>query len=676
MFKTTFFLSILFLFGSVFSQKQRADSIFNMLDNTPNLHERVDILHDFYRNYGATYRADIQREMVRRIFQYSEKNHDPKDNIKAYDTQERFYINIGEVGYDDSVIIIAQKRLKIAQSIQDTNVITHCQIRIANSYTNLLKFPQALPILNQCYDLSKRRKDTANLMLASLRLGRFYKYQHDYPQAEKFYREALSIQSKDALYISEDLKLYTAGVLSLADVFYETQQWDFAIVYYQSGIPMWEKLGSQLSLSIIYGALGKALGQKKRLAEATYFLEKSLNLAHSIKESGMEGNASIGFAEFFFDIKQPQLALEYCQKARILLAKASYVPEDQRWLNLTLSHIYEEAGNYEKALFHEKIANKMMDTIQKNLNKDSLSAIQTRYEVAHKNAEIKLLGESIQLKNQQRNYLIMGLLILLTAVIVAVWNYWQKRRANQLLQSQNVAILQQKDQLQALNQTKDRLFSIVSHDLRSPLSHLHSVLQVLQRGMSPKSADFSLLKSAETKLHNALLLMDNLLLWSAGQFKGIQPKAKPFYVVEALQEALFSLKEVAENKEIQVENALLEDLMGFADPNMLATILRNLLSNALKFTPQGGHIEVSGLLNEDEKNITIAVKDTGTGIPSSLNLTILEEKGQSVEGTSGEKGTGLGLNLCQTFVNANKGRLWFESEEGKGATFFVEIPAA
>ena len=650
------------------------DSIEKRLTNVPNLSEKVNILHDFYRNYGVIYSFEGQRKMVKNIIGWSEKTQDVKDKMKAWDAKERLYMNIGE-GFD-SLEYCAKQRLKIAQSVKDTHNIVNSQLRIAYIYTVTAQFSQALTLLNQCYDLAKQTKDTANYILANFRLGSFYKYQNDYSKSERYYRYALPLQQQSDLEIPENRKLYAGGLLNLGEIFYEQQQWDSAIVYYQKGLPIWEKVGTQVSTIIFYGALGKAYGQQKKLTEATHFLEKSLDLAHSMQHYGLEGNAAIGFAEFFFDIKQPQLALEYCQKARILLTKASYTTGDQQWLNVTLSHIYEQMGNYEQALFHEKMSNKMMDSIQETRNKDSLSTIQTRYEVAHKNAEIELLGDSIQLKNQQRNYLVIGLFVLLMAVIVAVWNYRQKQQANQLLQNQNNAILQQKDQLQALNQTKDRLFSIVSHDLRSPLSHLHSVLQVLQRGMSPTNADFSLLKSAETKLYNTLLLMDNLLLWSAGQFKGIQPKTKPFYVEEALQEAWFNLKEVAENKEIVLKNALSEDLMGFADPNMLATVLRNLLSNSLKFTPEGGQIDVSGFLNEDEKNITIAVKDTGIGIPASLKLTLLEGKGQSVEGTSGEKGTGLGLNLCQTFVNANKGRLWFESEEGKGATFFVEIPAA
>ncbi|MFC2085272.1 ATP-binding protein [Bacteroidota bacterium] len=226
-----------------------------------------------------------------------------------------------------------------------------------------------------------------------------------------------------------------------------------------------------------------------------------------------------------------------------------------------------------------------------------------------------------------------------------------------------------------LNANKDRFFSIVSHDIKNHFASILGLSRLLTQSGYDKEPDKR--KLTAEKLHDSakklFALLENLLEWAKLQRKEIGFQPVQFNIYKLLSEVLelFSIK--LSDKGIKLKNKLPEDIEGFADPDMIRTVLRNLLSNAINFTKKDGIITIN--FEKTGKEIVIKVLDTGVGIKQE-NLTKLfriEEKYIGIN-TEGEKGTGLGLILCKEFIEKNKGRIWALSSPGKGSTFMFTIP--
>jgi two-component system sensor histidine kinase/response regulator len=232
-----------------------------------------------------------------------------------------------------------------------------------------------------------------------------------------------------------------------------------------------------------------------------------------------------------------------------------------------------------------------------------------------------------------------------------------------------------KEELQELNATKDKFFSIIAHDLRGPFTALFGLTELLKEKLDHYSKDET--KNIVNELQNSAktvhTLLENLLTWSRLQRNIMEhfPDSIPLADIARHNILLFQL--TADQKQISLRNLIQEETMVYADFDMVDTVLRNLIANAIKFTDIAGTIEMSA--KEDEQSVEIAVSDTGIGI-SEENISKLFriDVKQNNVGTAGERGTGLGLLLCKELVKKNSGRIWVESELGKGSTFRFTLP--
>jgi len=231
-------------------------------------------------------------------------------------------------------------------------------------------------------------------------------------------------------------------------------------------------------------------------------------------------------------------------------------------------------------------------------------------------------------------------------------------------------------QLRELNATKDKFFSIIAHDLRNPFASLLGFLEIMATKNSKLTINqylqFSqlLFKSTESTYH----LLENLLEWSRVQRGSIPFAPKQINVKDIIYEIDESVVEMARKKTIDLKFDLPEGLVVYADQNMLLSIIRNLITNATKFTEPGGSIKVKALLTDDE-SILFSIKDTGIGMSNKLINNLFQvDSNINRQGTNGEPSTGLGLILCKEFVEKHGGKIWAESEEGKGSTFNFTIP--
>jgi len=232
------------------------------------------------------------------------------------------------------------------------------------------------------------------------------------------------------------------------------------------------------------------------------------------------------------------------------------------------------------------------------------------------------------------------------------------------------------EELLRLNSEKDKFFSIIAHDLRGPFGGFLGLTQIMANQLADLTMDelqqiAISMKNSATNLSN---LLENLLEWSLVH-QGLMPfDPKILKLRPIADESISIMQEPAKSKDIEIINYISDDIMVFVDSNLLQTVIRNLVSNAVKFTPKGGNIKLYSKTT-DERNVEISIQDSGIGIsPIMLNQLFRLDSKTNRNGTEGESSSGLGLLLCKGFVEKHGGKLWAESKEGEGSTFYFTIP--
>ncbi|HEY0655816.1 MAG TPA: sensor histidine kinase [Chryseosolibacter sp.] len=230
------------------------------------------------------------------------------------------------------------------------------------------------------------------------------------------------------------------------------------------------------------------------------------------------------------------------------------------------------------------------------------------------------------------------------------------------------------DQLSTANTVKDRLLSVVSHDIKSPLNSLRAILQMYNAGTISKDEFDHFSQHLEDDLNKTTILVENILYWTASQLKGIQLREESFDLYTVVEENVKLFKTIAVAKKISLIHTVPRNFVITSDKNIVNLVVRNLLSNALKFTFEGGTIHISA--TRTEKDILVHVKDSGTGMDQATVQNLSEaEATVSLAGTSNEKGTGLGISLCKEYLAKAGGELLIESQKGVGSTFSIRLPA-
>lgn len=230
----------------------------------------------------------------------------------------------------------------------------------------------------------------------------------------------------------------------------------------------------------------------------------------------------------------------------------------------------------------------------------------------------------------------------------------------------------QAEELGRLNKLKDRLFSIIAHDLRGPLTNLKEILELNKKGAITGDEFNELLPHISKDVNYTVGLLENLLYWSKSQLQGERIILQDFDLRQLSDKVLPLLGKRAQEKGIKLKNGIDEGTMVYADVDMIELVIRNLVSNAVKFCSQGDHITV--LADEDDTMITVEVRDTGIGIEEDKIDKLFGLETFTTRGTGEEQGTGLGLLLCREFVEKNGGQIWVESRPHIGSSFFFSLP--
>jgi signal transduction histidine kinase len=341
-----------------------------------------------------------------------------------------------------------------------------------------------------------------------------------------------------------------------------------------------------------------------------------------------------------------------------------------------LYYIYSGTGNMKGARYFKDLFAYISEMIYTEADKHKLGELQSLLDISEKDRELKTLDAKIQ---RQHTYIAFGIALAIVFGLVATIIYFFYKEKKQLvrqLQETNAQVKRQIEELKELNSTKDKFFSIIGHDLKGPLNSLTAFSNLILHHASTLSEEE--MKKIAADLNKSLKilyeLLENLLTWARSQTNRLTLQPEKLDIRQLIEDNISLLSKTAKNKEIRIEHIAFENVTAWADKNTVNTVIRNLLSNALKFTPRGGSVTI--FANAYKDGVEIGIRDTGVGMsPEQIKKVFDISTKHSTPGTEQEKGTGLGLILCREFVEKNGGQLHIESVEGKGSTFRFTLPA-
>lgn len=417
---------------------------------------------------------------------------------------------------------------------------------------------------------------------------------------------------------------------------------------------------------------GKIEVKRKNFKKAEKHLLESCKLSKQYNEDVMYIRTVIELASLYLDTKQYRLSEIYA-KELLESAKNSQSISDATHASLLLAKINRQLHrNVESFKYYDLYAEKskeLYDTMIVNKMKD----LGYYYEIKRKELAAGILQkdkELIQSENklheakiqQQKTKIVTGallILLLLTMIGITIRQIGYKSSVNR--------------QLKEENQFKDNLFSIVTHDIRSPIISLYHMFQLFSRTPANNSKRKRIEQELLKKSERTIALIDNLLFWTRKQMKGIEEKAERVNIYDLVDNVVYNQIESIKMGHLIFSNRLPKELCITADVNLLNMVFRNLISNAFKYTPVNGRVNVS-LVEESKSSCTFLVEDSGKGIPAELKDTILNvQELKSLKGIHGEEGKGIGLSLCKYFLEKGQGKIWFESEVDFGTKFYFTI---
>lgn len=495
------------------------------------------------------------------------------------------------------------------------------------------------------------------------RLVKIFSMQNNLDEAEKTAQQALQVFQK-----IDDKSGIARSLTNLGIVFSKKGNFLGAKRYHEKALEVGRKAGDIRSIVVALDNIGNTfLHIFDGKSALPYFLE-SLSLQEKLEDIPGLIVVTYNIGKSYEHLNKFDQAVSYYQRS-LELAQRDKFPEDMYYATLSMAEIYQKMGRFKESnvYFQQHLAWK--DSLFNAQQNRTLNELGAKYETAKKEQALALQKAELQVKDQRiekerlfRIGLMIGLSLLGILLIGLIRAIRAKNKSARLLEVQ-------KAELEKLNSVKDRLFSILGHDLRQPVASISMSLDLISAQNSPRQ---DLIQKARIAVESTLDLIHNLLYWSQLQLRISQtPVLKKVNPAELIEETLEPLQMAAELKGIRIQVDCPSDLIIETDLSRLAIVVRNLVSNAIKFSPENGLITLMAGLQSGIFFLEIA--DQGPGIQESILPKVFG--GLSTQGSKGEKGTGIGLGLCKDLCQLLGGKIEARNQEHGGAVFRVEIPA-
>lgn len=523
-----------------------------------------------------------------------------------------------------------EKGLKAAKLSGDVGLISSFYTDFGRLNEMTGKNEPALQYFLQAQELSRERENDQEAYLDNLVLtGVFYlKKLKNVEKAKQYLYEALDVSKKIARLPSQQ-----DALTALSDLHEGNRNFDSALYYFRNATVVRDHISSE-----------------ERENEIT---RKQLKMDFEMKER---------------EYKETQLLTDAKLKQQVLLAR-------EREQELLLRKQQLEISNKEKSLQRLLFLQKQAELeAQKKAQASLLVQEHLKAEYDKKIRDQQIDVQNVELGANRRLSFFLGALAVIV-LAVAVFVFKSRMKTVKL----NRLVSEQKTELEELVKVKDKIFSIVSHDMRAPINNLVAFGSLLEEGEIGQEKLAKYIEQVKGTLDHTSSMMENLLNWSASQMQGFTPVTEQVFLNKIVADVIAGLEPALQKKKLQLDNRLRSDIIVTGDSNMIELIIRNLLNNAIKFSALGTRLELFQAKGEDNSMVVFSVKDNGVGLPQAkvdkINAASVLTM-ESTYGTNKEKGTGLGLMLCKHFAGLMKGKISVTSKEGQGSVFSLSLPLA
>ncbi len=527
------------------------------------------------------------------------------------------------------------------------------------------KYVEATNLFIGALNLSKKINSEYLEGLAYMKLAVLNEQIGNLEKAAAYYNILMLRPSNDSFVMSEKWTIMNnMGIISAKEGNLRTAIHNFKTVY-DSTKSRKEFLESNV-LSVTN--LGHAYSVLEKKDSALFYLKIAENSVKAYHQPERYVQV-IGLMASEIMKDKPSEAIAYVKEAIIMCDEMGYNPQLKADMLKLLSDIYYDEGLYKEAVDamheHDRVHKSVYDiNIAKEVN--NLQAIHELKESQAKVKELTLAKENSQLQNN------LGLVILVSLLILVITTFFYnskiKKEAQKL--SENYLLLQNS------NMIKDKLFSIIGHDLKGPVGNASMILDMyLDESVDQKEKEI-ILDILQNLLSSTYETLNKILAWGSSSIKGITSVTTRFSPIEYLAANFKLIEASAFRKNITVTNQIIDCPDLSVDPSHFDFVIRNLLSNAVKFTNNNGSIDVSCTHSPDNAMVIFCVSDNGIGIQKNDLNKLFSPNIVSNYGTNNEKGTGIGLTLCREYIKENGGEIWVESEYGKGSSFYFSLKSA
>ncbi len=442
-----------------------------------------------------------------------------------------------------------------------------------------------------------------------------------------------------------------------------------------------ERLGDQRRVALVYGNIAIGYEDLGRLDSAMMFSRKALQLSSRIgdKYGVISGLINLGY---FLRFEEKYDSSLHCFERALQLSIENKLMIYEQAIYEEYSELYAERGNYREAYHYHILQDSVHSLISDEKTKERVDELMLSYQQRMKEKELLQLKADQQMQKRLNNIFLLLIMMALIVVLGLIYghrrNVSQRRELqekNDLLSKYNTKLEKSEDELRLLNKEKNKLFSIVAHDLRNPIAALAGFTGLLTDNYDELDDETrkEYIRQISTGSSRSLTLLENLLLWARSQMDLIKVKKTDVLVSSLVKESINDIITSAERKSISIEMDISEDFYLCVDTVMIKAVLRNLITNAIKFSFRESVVRIRCL--QDQNKLCIAVIDHGTGInKKELENLFMTGANVSREGTANETGSGLGLLISKDYTEKNGGSISVTSEPGEGSTFTICFP--
>jgi signal transduction histidine kinase len=599
----------------------------------------------------------------------------------------------------DSSLYFAGKAIELAKRTHDNNGLAKILNQVGIINDNLGKTDESREKYLEAKKLYEQTGNKKGIAIEEVRLGVVEMRKGNYDQAMSHFLESLRI-SESANNMAGKMEAY----LTIGECYLAEQKYDQALQTLKTSERIDKTLPlSNLSLNLCVD-FGILYGAKGNYPEATNYLKKGIANSNKPQYQGLnitltnylanvyakqgftrqsialqksalakarkinnyirELQTLIGLAEMYGK-DDPATALTYLKQALDLIKKRGAEKQQIDVLG-RMADMYHKQKNDAAAFASKQQQYTIADKYYYQKMASQVNSLQSAYDLTQSQASVQALKFA-----NSRALLVQRIVLLIAtgAVImlfVMLLFYFRTRKFNALLNQVNTELTES-------NTVKDKLFSVLAHDLRSPFASIISLLSLINDDILDAAERKEIINMAVLSSNASLDILNNLLKWGEMQIKGIRLKTIDLYPYTIIERNIALLSASADLKGITIENQVLPNCKVRSDADHFEFVIRNLLSNAIKFTSNGGTASIIATTQSDKGEVTFSINDTGVGIAPDRLETIFSLSNVSTSGTNDEKGTSLGLVLCKEFIEANSGRIWVQSTLNKGSQFLFAL---